>query len=217
MRYPLVVFDWDGTLMDSEARIVHCMQAAAEDVAIAVPSRAAARDIIGLGMIEAVQQLFNAPTPAVTDAIIDRYRHHWLSDSLAPSAMFDGAQSLLADLDQAGYLLAVATGKSRRGLDRVLDETGLGHYFVASRCADEAFSKPHPQMLLDILERTGMEPSQALMVGDTEYDMAMAANAGAHAVGVSHGVHTPDRLRRSGAMTCLNHLSDLPNWLAQIV
>jgi len=216
MRYPLVVFDWDGTLMDSEARIVTCMQVAAREAGIPEPSHEAARDIIGLGMTEAVQQLFGAPDAALTEAIIDRYRHHWLGDELAPSAMFDGARELLASLDEAGYLLAVATGKSRRGLDRVLDETGLRHHFVTSRCADEAFSKPHPQMLLDILDYTGMDAAQTLVVGDTEYDMAMAANAGSHALGVSHGVHTPERLRRSGAITCLNHLSDLPDWLAQV-
>lgn len=215
MPYQLLVFDWDGTLMDSEFRIVTCMQAAARGAGIPEPTAKAARDIIGLGMTEAVNQLFGHPSPSVTTAIIDHYRQHWLSDDLAPSPLFEGARELLATLEQSGYLLAVATGKSRRGLDRVLDETGLGGHFVATRCADEAFSKPHPQMLLDILERTGMDAGQTLVIGDTEYDMAMAANAGAHRVGVSHGVHRPERLLEQGALTCFNHLNELPHWLAQ--
>lgn len=215
LRYQLVVFDWDGTLMDSEARIVSCMQGAAREAGVPEPDAAAARDIIGLGMTEAVQRLFGNPDPTTVEAIIAGYRRHWLGDELAPSPLFEGARELVTGLDKAGYLLAVATGKSRRGLDKVLAETGLGGHFVTTRCADEAYSKPHPQMLLDILERTGMEPEHTLVVGDTEYDMAMAANAGAHAVAVSHGVHSPDRLMRSGARACLNHLSELPDWLSR--
>ncbi len=215
LPYQLLVFDWDGTLMDSESRIVTCMQAAARDAGVEVPTAAAARDIIGLGMAEAVEQLFGRPSADLAEAIIDHYRRHWLSDSLPPAPLFDGARDLLARLDAAGYLLAVATGKSRRGLDHVLAETRLAGHFVTTRCADEAFSKPHPQMLLDILERTGMTADQTLMIGDTEYDMAMAANAGAHSVGVSHGVHAPDRLLRSGARACFAHLNELSCWLDQ--
>jgi phosphoglycolate phosphatase len=215
MRYQLVVFDWDGTLMDSEARIVTCIQAAARDVGIAEPSHAAARDIIGLGLDEAIARLFPDEAAKALGALVDRYRHHWLGDTLAPAPLFAGAREVLQQLEQAGYLLAVATGKSRRGLDKVLDETGLRSHFVATRCADEAFSKPHPQMLLDILERVGVGAQDALVVGDTEYDMQMAKNARADAVGVSYGVHTPDRLQRSGAITCLNELPALPRWLKQ--
>jgi phosphoglycolate phosphatase len=213
MQYQLVVFDWDGTLMDSEARIVACMQAAAQDAGLPVPSHAAARDIIGLGLAEAIAKLFAGQATTAFAELGERYRHHWLGEQLAPAPLFDGAREVLQHLEEAGYLLAVATGKSRRGLDRVLEETALGHHFVFSRCADEAFSKPHPQMLLDILARVGVEPAETLVVGDTEYDMGMAGNAGAHAVGVSHGVHSPERLLRSGAITCLNDLWELPTWL----
>jgi phosphoglycolate phosphatase len=215
MRYQLVVFDWDGTLMDSEARIVTCIQAAARDAGIAEPSREAARDIIGLGLAEAIARLFPGESSAALERLVERYRHHWLGEDLAPAPLFSGAREVLDALEQAGYLLAVATGKSRRGLDRVLEETGLGGRFVTTRCADEAFSKPHPQMLIDILERVGVGAQDALVVGDTEYDMQMAANAKAHAVGVSHGVHPPERLRRHGAITCFEELMALPRWLAE--
>jgi phosphoglycolate phosphatase len=214
MGYQLVVFDWDGTLMDSEARIVGCMQAAARDAGLAEPSREAARDIIGLGLGEAIAKLFDGHSPDAHARVAEGYRHHWLGGELAPSPLFDGARELLAELDAAGYLLAVATGKSRRGLDRVFEETGLGHHFVASRCADEAFSKPHPQMLLDILDRVGVEAADTLMVGDTEYDMQMAVNAGTHALGMAHGVHSPERLLNSGAQACLDDLHALRAWLA---
>lgn len=213
MQYQLVVFDWDGTLMDSEARIVACMQAAARDAGISEPSREAARDIIGLGLGEAIAKLFDGQAEDTLAQVGERYRHHWLGEQLAPAPLFSGAREVLGQLEAAGYLLAVATGKSRRGLNKVLEETELGHHFVTSRCADEAFSKPHPQMLLDILERVGVEPAQTLVVGDTEYDMGMAINAGAHAIGVSHGVHSPERLLHSGAITCLNDLWALPDWL----
>jgi phosphoglycolate phosphatase len=217
MAYQLLVFDWDGTLMDSEARIVACMQAAARDAGLAEPSRAAARDIIGLGLAEAIARLFDGHSPQAHARVVEGYRHHWLAGELAPSPLFEGARELIADLDRAGCMLAVATGKSRRGLDRVFEETGLAPHFVASRCADEAFSKPHPQMLLDILERVGADAADTLVIGDTEYDMQMAANAGADALGIAHGVHSPQRLLDSGALGCVNDLHALRTWLADKV
>lgn len=215
MAYQLVVFDWDGTLMDSEARIVACMQAAARDAGITEPGHAEARDIIGLGLTEAIASLFQDQSADTHANIAEGYRRHWLGDQLAPAPLFEGASEVVAGLDSAGYLLAVATGKSRRGLNRAFEETGLAHHFVTSRCADEAFSKPHPQMLLDILDWVGVEPARTLVVGDTEYDMQMAANAGTHALGVSYGVHAPERLLLSGALACLDDLRDLPAWLAR--
>lgn len=215
MKYPLVVFDWDGTLMDSEARIVACLQAAARDAAVAEPSRAAARDIIGLGLAEAIGRLFPVQGPAEQQRIVAGYRRHWLGSGQGASPLFDGARELLAELDAAGRLLAVATGKSRRGLDHVFEETGLGHHFVTTRCADEAYSKPHPQMLLDILEQVGVDAADTLVVGDTEYDMQMARNAGAQAVGIAHGVHSPERLLDSGALACVADLHELRAWLAE--
>ena len=211
--FELIVFDWDGTLMDSEARIVTCMQRAASQVGVPVPDNAAARDVIGLGLIEAVQRLFPAAdAPAVT-ALVDAYRAHWLGDEVVPAPMFAGAGELIEGLFDAGVLLAVATGKSRRGLDKALEESGLGRFFHATRCADEAFSKPHPQMLQDILTDLDTTPGRAVMVGDTEYDMQMARNAGVSAVAVSHGVHAPSRLLANGADACFDDLFQLSDWL----
>jgi len=213
-QYQLIVFDWDGTLMDSEARIVTCMQHAARDCALPVPTPTAAREIIGLGLDEAVARLFPAVDGDQIERLVQAYRGHWLGDDIAPEVLFAGARALIAGLHQAGHLLAVATGKSRRGLDKALEQTGLGDYFHATRCADEAFSKPHPQMLEDILTDLDTEPSVALVVGDTEFDMQMAHNAGVDAVGIGHGVHAADRLMAQGAMRCFDDLFSLSDWLS---
>jgi len=212
-KYQLIVFDWDGTLMDSEARIVTCMQRAARDVDMPVPDHAATRDIIGLGLAEAVQRLFPAADARGLEALIGAYRHHWLGDEIQPAAMFAGAHEMVEELHRAGCLLAVATGKSRRGLDKVLEESGLAGFFHASRCADETFSKPHPQMLQEILTDLDTHPAAAVVVGDTEYDMQMARNAGVDALGVAHGVHASDRLLAYGAITCFDDLFGLAAWL----
>ena len=211
--YQLLVFDWDGTLMDSERRIVTCMQLAARDAGQPVPEDAAVREIIGLGMREAVQAVFPGLEPGGVDAVIEAYREHWMGDRVPSSNLFPGAAQVVQGLAEAGYLLAVATGKSRRGLERVLEETGLGPLFHVTRCADEAFSKPHPQMLEDILTDLDTRPSQALVIGDSEYDMQMAANARVDALGVVHGVHSSGRLLQQGALTVLKHLEELPIWL----
>jgi len=211
--YRVLVFDWDGTLMDSQARIVACFQAAADDVGVAVPAPAQAKDVIGLGLREAAERLFPGLDPLRVTAVIDRYRHHFLGEHPTPSELFPGVVETLEGLADAGYLLGIATGKSRRGLAKVLAETGLGPLFQASRCADEALSKPHPQMLEDVMERVGARPSETLMIGDTEYDMQMARNAGAQALAVCYGVHSPERLLAQGPLGCLADLADMPAWL----
>ena len=209
----LIVFDWDGTLMDSEGRIVACLQQAALDLGYEVPPPERAREVIGLGLNQAVARLFPGASESEVQRLADAYRRHFLGDELAHSELFPGARELLEGLADSGYFLAVATGKSRRGLEKEFEITGLGDLFHVSRCADETFSKPNPQMLLEILDFTGREPQQALVVGDTEFDMLMAANAGTPAVGVSHGVHPPERLRRAGAREIFARLSELGEWL----
>ncbi|WP_456378660.1 HAD-IA family hydrolase [Thiolapillus sp.] len=212
--YELIVFDWDGTLMDSEATIVNCLQMAAKDLGIAEPEPERARDVIGLGLHQALASLFPESSDAEVEVLAKQYRKHFLREDREPSPLFPGARELLEELVSRDYFLAVATGKSRQGLDMELEHSGLGDFFQATRCADEAFSKPHPQMLLDVLDHLGMTSKQALVIGDTEYDMQMAANAGSDAIGVGFGVHSPGRLREYGALTVVEHLRHIPDWLA---
>ena len=212
--YRLLVFDWDGTLMDSQARIVACFQAAADDVGVAIPDPDRARDVIGLGLQEATERLFPDLDEGRVARVIDRYRYHFLGDHPTPSELFPGVVATLEGLAEEGYLLGIATGKSRRGLDKVLRETGLWGLFHASRCADEAFSKPHPQMLEEVMAMLGAGTRDTLMIGDTEYDMQMARNAGVPGLAVSYGVHSPGRLLAEGALACLDQIDQLPGWLA---
>jgi phosphoglycolate phosphatase len=214
--FDLLVFDWDGTLMDSQAQIVACMQAAAEDLDCDVPEHDAVRDIIGLGLPEAVTVLFPALDAGARRAMAERYRLHFLASERAPSELFPGAAETLLALGAQGYLLAVATGKGRRGLDKALGSTGLGKVFHASRCADETFSKPHPEMLHQLMRELGVEPSATLMIGDTEYDLQMARNAGVSALAVGYGVHEPNRLARHGPLACLGEIQELLPWLDRV-
>lgn len=215
MRFELIVFDWDGTLMDSEARIVACLRAAFAALELEAPSREAARDIIGLGLEEAMHRLVPGIKSNQLADLIHAYRREFLVSNQTPSVLFPGAQELLAWLADSGYRLAVATGKSRVGLDKALRETGLVEIFHATRCADETFSKPHPQMLLELMDELGARASETLMIGDTEYDMQMAANAGASALAVSYGVHAPERLLAHQPLGCFDELAALGRWLRE--
>ncbi|HEX9802152.1 MAG TPA: HAD-IA family hydrolase [Gammaproteobacteria bacterium] len=212
-RFTLLVFDWDGTLMDSEARIVACIEAAIDDLGLEPREVASIRNIIGLGLTEAISTLYPGSDAALHRAMTERYRHHFLTANPTASELFAGAEETVRALSEAGYLLAVATGKGRRGLDMVLEETGLGRYFHATRCADETFSKPHPQMLEELMDELGAEPGETLMIGDTEYDMQMAVNARTHALAVSYGVHEKERLLRHNPLHCLDSITELDAWL----
>jgi phosphoglycolate phosphatase len=214
VRYELLVFDWDGTLMDSAARIVASMQAAFAELGLPPPAAAAARNVIGLGLTHAVAELAPTQDAAMRARIIERYRAHYLELDDTPTPLFPGAEEVVSGLRAAGYLLAVATGKSRIGLDRALAQSGLGAHFHATRSADETFSKPHPQMLQELLDELGVHASRALMIGDTEYDLLTAQNAGVDAVAVCYGVHTPERLLALEPRACLSAIDALPGWLA---
>jgi len=214
--FKLVVFDWDGTLMDSEAKIVACLRSAVADLGLPDQGEARYRNIIGLGLAEALGALFPQHPAAVHADLVERYRHHFLVANDTPSTLFAGAEEAVRRLAEQGYLLAIATGKGRRGLDRVLEETGMGDYFHATRCADETFSKPHPEMLLQIMDRLGAEPAETLMIGDTEYDMLMAKNAGTASLAVSYGVHELERLLKYQPLAHLDRIGDLPRWLESL-
>jgi phosphoglycolate phosphatase len=211
--FDLIVFDWDGTLMDSQARIVACIQAAFCDAGLPVPTDEAASDIIGLGLSEAMGRLLPGGDAEACDAVVAHYRRHFLTGDRTHSELFAGARETLEALAGLGYLLAVATGKSRVGLDRELERTGLGGLFHATRCADETRSKPHPEMLLALTDALGVRPEATLMVGDTEYDLLMASNARAWSLAVCHGVHDVERLLACGPLACLESLPDIPPWL----
>ncbi len=211
----LIVFDWDGTLMDSEARIVACLRAAIEDAGLPMRDGEALRDIIGLGLREALVALYPEGSIAEHDALVQHYRRHFLQRNDTPTPLFEGAETLLQDLHGAGHFLAVATGKGRQGLDKVLAESGTGRYFHYTRCSDEAGSKPNPQMLFDIMDYLGVEPADTLMIGDTEYDLQMAHNAGVEALAVSYGVHDKSRLLACRPLDCLDSLSEVHSWLKQ--
>lgn len=213
-RYDLIVFDWDGTLMDSERKIVRCMSAAAIDLGLADPGTDAIRHIIGLGLDEAMQQLFPGADPALRARLTERYREHFLSLDQTSMTLFPGVADGLENLSRDGFLLAVATGKARRGLNKVLDETGTRRFFSATRCADEAFSKPHPKMLEDILDQTGVVRERVLMVGDTVYDMQMARNAGVPGLAVSYGVHAREQLLECQPLACVDSFPEVCAWVA---
>lgn len=209
----LLIFDWDGTLMDSVMHIVDCMRNAIQELGLESRSESEMKNIIGLGMREAIYVLYpEQQTPVFADRFTEAYREYFFTTN-APQSLFDGVVKTLQDLKQNDYWLAIATGKSRRGLDKVLAETGIGELFLESRCADETRSKPHPQMLEEILQSLQVDPQQALMIGDTEYDMEMAVNAGVLPVGVSYGVHDPDRLKQFKPAHILDNIRHLPAWL----
>lgn len=212
--FSLLVFDWDGTLMDSEARIVACIRAASADLQLETRTQAQIRNIIGLGLREAIFSLYPEGDDALLQAMVDRYRYHFLSKNPTTSELFEGARETIEQLAEADYLLAVATGKGRQGLNKVLEETGLGVHFHATRCADETFSKPHPLMLEQIMDVLGVEPADTLMIGDTEYDMQLATNAGTAAVAVSYGVHDKARLLQHQPLHCLDAIDELTGWLS---
>ncbi|MBF57444.1 HAD-IA family hydrolase [Vreelandella neptunia] len=207
MQYELIIFDWDGTLMDSVPRIVSCMQAAALEAEWGALTAAEVEDIIGLGLPEAIAQLCPGILPAQAERLRERYAHYFVQADATPMAFFGGVEAHIARLrGHEQQRLAVATGKSRRGLERIFAETGSGAWFHASRTADETRSKPHPQMLSELLVELAVPVERAVMVGDTEYDLEMARAVGMDRVGVSYGVHTPERLAMSE-----------PKWIAHSV
>ena len=214
MKFKLIVFDWDGTLMDSEARIVDCMQLAIADTG--QPARAAEqiRNVIGLGLQEAVEVLFPQSSKEECGQVAQGYREHYFTNQGAPSPLFPGAAEVVRELGEQDYLLAVATGKGRRGLDESMRDSGVEGLFHSTRCADETFSKPHPEMLEQIMDELGVSPRETLMVGDTEYDMQLAANARTAALAVDYGVHSRERLLAQSPLDCLSDVRQIPTWLA---
>ncbi len=212
LRYPLVIFDWDGTLADSTAVIKRALQRSADDVGYPIPTDAQASFIIGLGLRPALEHAVPTLREEDLPRLTDRFRHHFIAGE-NEIVLFDGVPDMLAALKSRGHWLAVATGKSRKGLDRAFDTLGLREYFVASRCADEGFSKPHPGMLHALFDVTGMSPSDAVMIGDTTHDLQLAENAGTAAIGVTYGAHERALLEAHQPLTLVDSVSALQSFL----
>jgi phosphoglycolate phosphatase len=212
MSYDLVVFDWDGTLMDSTRLIARSLQSACRDIGIAVPSESDALFVIGLNMADTLQHVAPGLDEAGARRLGERYRHHFLANE-HEAPLYEGVREMLEDLHGRGRRMAVATGKARRGLERAFDATGLRPWFEASRCADEGFAKPHPGMLLALLDLTGVEPGRAVMVGDTTHDLELAANAGVDAIAVSYGAHHDGLLTTRPARARCATVTELHQWL----
>ncbi len=212
-KFQLLVFDWDGTLADSEACIIDAMQLASTEADLPECDDGQIRDVIGLSLEGAIEVLFPEADTSVRSSVADRYREHYFSTSTSAVPIFDGVVKILEKLSQENYFLAVATGKSRRGLDRSLSETGLDKYFHTTRCADESLSKPNPQMLIEIIDFFGLEAEEALMIGDSEYDLQMANNAGMGSVAVSYGVHNAARLQQCEPLGIIHKITELSDYL----
>ncbi|WP_458526389.1 HAD family hydrolase [Onishia taeanensis] len=214
MRYRLVIFDWDGTLMDSEARIVACMQQAARDAGWGELRGEAVSDIIGLGLPEAIARMCPGIGAGQAERLRERYAHHFVAAEAEPLSFFPGVEAGVAKLrERPEARLAVATGKSRRGLDRIFAANGSGAWFDASRTADETRSKPHPLMLEELLEELGVSADEAVMVGDTEYDLEMARALSMDRVAMTYGVHSAKRLAASRPTFTTDSFPELIDWL----
>ena len=213
-KLQLVIFDWDGTLMDSTAHIVASVQAAAQDLGWPPPPAERVRSVIGLSLDQALARALPGLSRAEAQAFQTAYRERYLAEDRDEGGLYPGALRVLDRLQGQGIWSAVATGKGRAGLDRVLSELDIEARFVATRCADEARSKPHPQMLEDLLDVTGLEADQALMVGDTSFDLEMAAAIRMPAVAVTGGAHPEARLRECRPLAILPGVSHLDEWLA---
>ena len=205
----LAVFDWDGTLMDSTQKIVLCMQKAARQVGLPVCSPEAVQNIIGLGLPEAICSLYPELPPSQWEPLRQQYAYYYVEGDTTPTPFFEGVLEGLACLKAKGVQLAVATGKSRKGLDRVLQNGPLAEVFCATRCADETASKPNPLMLQQLLAHTGKTAQQSIMVGDTEYDLAMAHAIAMPSIAVTYGAHRPERLLAFQPRLCTGVFSEV--------
>jgi phosphoglycolate phosphatase len=211
-RFDLIVFDWDGTIVDSTAMIALCIQKAAADLALTVPTMEQASHVIGLGLHDALARAVPELTHGRIEEFSARYRHHYFACE-PEIVLFDGVREMLVELAASGVPLAVATGKSRRGLARAFESTGLGSLFESSRCADETHPKPHPAMLLELAEELTVVPERTVMIGDTTHDLDMAIAAGASGIGVTYGAHPRAQLAAREPVALVADVAELRRWL----
>jgi phosphoglycolate phosphatase len=212
-RFRLLAFDWDGTLADSTALIAGALQQTCREMGLAVPDDTAAKHVIGLGYQDSIRYLAPTLEDRHHSHFTERFGAHYLAgDAAVP--LFDGVHEMLAELETRGFLLGIATGKSRRGLTRVLAQHGIAHRFGVSRCADEGFPKPHPDMLLAMMEQAAVQPDAMLMIGDTTHDLQLARNAGVAALAVAYGAHPPQGLAQMQPLATVHSIAELRAWLA---
>jgi phosphoglycolate phosphatase len=213
-RFDLLAFDWDGTLFDSTSLIARCIQAACADVGVAVPTDSQASYVIGMGLAEALQHAAPELPRERYKELADRYRHHYFARQ-HEIVFFDGTLAMLQDLKARGHLVAVATGKSRRGLDDALHTSALRGIFDATRTADETASKPDPRMLFELMEELQVRPERTVMIGDTTHDLQLGANAGTALIGVSYGAHDHTTFAEFNTSHIAHSVSDLHDWLVR--
>ncbi len=213
-NYELLIFDWDGTLVDSIGRIVESILVAATKCDLPRLDESSIKGIIGLGLPEAIAVLYPGETDRkLVEAFRRAYADHYLALESEPSALYPGVATALQHFRDQGHQLAVATGKGRRGLDRVLAGQGWSDFFDVTRCADETASKPDPLMIHEILEHCGVSPERALMIGDSVFDLEMARRAGVDSVAVSYGAQPLEVLLSCSPRMAINHFSELGDWL----
>jgi len=211
-QFELIVFDWDGTLMDSTSVIAAALQLSALDLGLPPVSAFMAKHVIGLGLKDTLNLTMPSLPIERYPEVSDRYRHHFLANSQSLE-LFTGIRELIEALQAKRHLLAIATGKARNGLNQAMSDCALTEYFNASRCADECFSKPHPQMLEELMDELGVAAETTLMIGDTSHDLQMARNAGVRAVAVSYGAHERDALEAESPLACCDSVEALTKWL----
>ncbi|MCX7084870.1 MAG: HAD-IIIA family hydrolase [Methylococcales bacterium] len=212
-RFDLIIFDWDGTLMDSIDWISRCLQNAGADYQCKIPEDQATKDVIGLSASKAIAQLYPEADAQLHIKLVDRYRAHYLSRQLNPDDLFPGVKEMLIKLKADGYQLAVATGKTRAGLQEAMKATQTEDLFCITRCADEAISKPDPKMLHDIIAHTQASKDRCLMVGDSVFDLQMAQNAQIPAVAVTCGAQPAELLQPFKPLLCLQQPTELLNFI----
>lgn len=213
-QYNLIVFDWDGTLMDSTAAICKSIQVAAEELGLPIPNKKIASHVIGLGLYEAMEVVMPNADSHTHHQMAMNYKRLYTEFS-KEITLFDGVIEMLEELSDQNYTLAVATGKSRRGLNFAMEQTKTTRFFQATKTVDESFSKPHPGMLLDLTDELGMPLNQTVMVGDTTHDLLMAKNAGISSIGVQYGAHPLDELKRFNPLYIADSVQNLHRWLIQ--
>ena len=206
------IFDWDGTISDSASKIIQCLQMAAEDNKLPALSDASVKNIIGLGLPEAIKTLYPTIDHDRVEKLAKSYSVHFMEQDKSPSPFFPLAMETLTQLRDDNFILAIATGKSRRGLNRVLSNLSLNGFFHYSRCADETASKPNPKMLEELLEESACDVNEAVMIGDTEWDMLMANKIGMRKIAVNYGAHSKERLEKCSPEMQIECFSQILDW-----